>query len=182
MRAAQALGIGQCIDQDEPALGVGVEDLHRLGAGADALSSGRGGGSLTGRSRLLPKALWAGIILVVAGCLALVGLNVYQMLYVAPALGEERDLVVHAYSVIATAHGIERSLREAESSERGYIITGEQRYLDDAYGNGMKAAPELLAMLEQLSAANPEQHRRVLPPQRQTGQDGRRGHRARSGR
>lgn len=113
-------------------------------------------------SRLLPKALWAGIILVVAGCLALVGLNFYQMLYVAPALGEERALVVHAYSVISAAHGIERNLRQAESSERGYIVTGEQRYLNDAYGNGMKAAPELLANLEQLSAANPEQHRRVL--------------------
>jgi signal transduction histidine kinase len=131
-------------------------------AGADALNSGRGGGSLTGRSRLLPKALWAGIILVVAGCLALVGLNVYQMVYVAPALAEGRNLIVHAYSVISTAHGIERNLREAESSERGYIITGEQRYLDDAYGNGMKAAPELLNQLERLSTAIPEQHQRVV--------------------
>jgi signal transduction histidine kinase len=126
------------------------------------LNSARGGSSFTGTSHLLPKALWAGIVLVVIGCLALVGLNVYQMVYVAPALAEGRDLVVHAYSVIETAHGIERDLREAESSERGYIITGEQRYLGDAYRNGMQATPELLAMLERLSAANPEQHRRIL--------------------
>lgn len=112
-------------------------------------------------SHLLPKTLWAGIILVVAGCLALVVLNVYQMVYVAPALGEGRSLVIHAYDVIAAAHGIERVLREAESSERGYIITGESRYLDDAYSSGIQAAPQYLAQLEQLSAGNPEQRRRM---------------------
>ncbi len=112
-------------------------------------------------SHLLPRALWAGIILVVAGCLALVGLNVYQMVYVAPALGEGRILVIHAYDVIAAAHGIERVLREAESSERGYIVTGEPRYLDDAYSSGIQAAPQYLAQLEQLSATNPEQRRRM---------------------
>ena len=112
-------------------------------------------------SHLIPKALWAGIILVVAGCLALVGLNVYQMVYVAPALGEGRGLVIHAYDVIAAAHGIERVLREAESSERGYIITGEPRYLQDAYSSGIQAAPQYLAQLEKLSTANPEQRRRM---------------------
>ena len=112
-------------------------------------------------SQLLPKALWAGIILVVAGCLALVALNGYQMVYVAPALGEGRALVIHAYDVIAAAHGIERVLREAESSERGYIVSGESRYLDDAYASGIQAAPQYLAQLEQLSVTNPEQHRRM---------------------
>ncbi|HEX5279677.1 MAG TPA: CHASE3 domain-containing protein [Micropepsaceae bacterium] len=110
---------------------------------------------------MLPKPLWAGIILVVAGCLALAALNGYQMVYVAPALGQERDLVVHAYSVIAAAHGIERVLREAESSERGYIVTGEPRYLDDAYSSGIKAAPQYLAQLEKLSVTNPEQRSRM---------------------
>jgi signal transduction histidine kinase len=113
-------------------------------------------------SRLFPKVLWTGIILVVAGCLALAGLNFYQMIHIAPALSLGRALVVHAYAVIDAAHGIERNLRQAESSERGYVITGEQPYLDDVYRNGMHAAPQQLAMLERLTAADPEQQRRVL--------------------
>ena len=73
---------------------------------------------------MIPKALWAGIVLVVAGFLALAGINVYQWTTIAPALAQERDLVIHTYDVITTARSLGAALAQAERGQRGFIITG----------------------------------------------------------
>ncbi len=109
---------------------------------------------------VIPKALWAGLVLVMAGCLALVGLNIFQFVDVAPGIAQGRDLMIHTYQVIAAAHGIERTLRQAESAERGYIITGDQSYLD-AYGTSLQEATAMLAGFDRLSASNPSQQDRI---------------------
>jgi signal transduction histidine kinase len=109
---------------------------------------------------VIPKPLWAGILLVIAGCLALVGLNIDQIVDLAPGIIQERDLAEHAYEVIATANQIERALRLAESAERGYVITGQDSYLN-AYGSGVRSAADLLTKFERVSAPNPAQQSRI---------------------
>ncbi len=109
---------------------------------------------------MTPKALWAGIVLVVIGCLGLVGLNIYESVTVAPDVAQERQLVVHAYDVIQTARGIERALNAAERGQRGYIITGNPVYLGN-YRSGVTEAPQLFTRLRGLTAANSEQRPRM---------------------
>ena len=109
---------------------------------------------------MIPKALWAGIILVIAGCLGLVGLNIYESMAIAPDVVRERQLVVHAYEVIQTARGIEAALSAAERGQRGYIITGNSVYLAN-YRTGVTEAPQLFMRLRELTAGNPEQQHRM---------------------
>ncbi len=109
---------------------------------------------------MIPKTLWAGIILVVAGCLALAGLNIYQWTETAPELTQEEDLVLHAYDVIATARALETTLGQAERGQRGFIITANPNYLD-SYRAGIAGTPPLLAKLQQLTAANSVQRQRM---------------------
>ena len=109
---------------------------------------------------MIPKALWTGIVLVVIGCLGLVGLNIYESMTIAPDVVQERQLVVHAYEVIQNARGIEAALSAAERGQRGYIITGNPVYLAN-YRTGVNGAPQLFARLQELTAGNPEQQRRM---------------------
>ena len=44
-------------------------------------------------------------------------------------LRENRDLVVHTYQVINAIDGLLIRLEDAETGQRGYIITGEASYL-----------------------------------------------------
>ena len=109
---------------------------------------------------MITKALWSGIVLVVIGCLGLVGLNIYETLSIAPGVVQERQLVVHTYDVIDTARGIEAALSAAERGQRGYIITGDPVYLAN-YKTGVNRAPQLFERLRELTAENPEQQRRM---------------------
>jgi signal transduction histidine kinase len=109
---------------------------------------------------VIPKALWAGIVLVVIGCLGLVGLNIYESMAIAPDVVQERQLVVHAFDVIQTARGIETALSTAERGQRGYIITGNSVYLAN-YRTGVTEAPQLFTRLRELTTANPEQQHRM---------------------
>ena len=109
---------------------------------------------------MITKALWSGIVLVVIGCLGLVGLNIYETLSIAPGVVQERQLVVHTYDVIDTARGIEAALSAAERGQRGYIITGDPVYLAN-YKTGVNRAPQLFERLRELTTENPEQQRRM---------------------
>lgn len=106
------------------------------------------------------KLLWAGILLVIAGCCALVSLALYQMGALVPRIAEGRELVVHTFDVISTAQLLAEALDDAERGQRGYIITGDADYLA-TYRDGAGTAPELYARLKQLTAANPDQQRRM---------------------
>jgi signal transduction histidine kinase len=107
-----------------------------------------------------PKPLWLGIALVIAACLALVGLNIYQDARIAPEIAQDRALVTHTFDVIATAQALDQALQDAERGERGFLITGAAEYLDP-YRRGTQAVPALLSKLRQLTAGNPEQQSRL---------------------
>jgi PAS domain S-box-containing protein len=110
-------------------------------------------------ARGLPRTLWLGLALIVVPFLVLIGLLAYQVVGLAPSLAQSRASVAHTIEVIATASGLERAIEEAESSQRGFLITGNPVYLEP-YRNGVRDAPLLLARLFELTRDNPEQQRR----------------------
>ena len=75
-------------------------------------------------------------------------------------LRENRDLVVHTYQVINAIDGLLIRLEDAETGQRGYIITGDASYLAP-YERTSVDLPNALAALDRLVADNHPQVSRV---------------------
>jgi CHASE3 domain sensor protein len=107
-----------------------------------------------------PAILWLGIAVVAAALVALVAMNLYQALTVEPAAEAEHGLVTHAFDVLNTARQLDVAMQDAERGQRGYLITGNDSYLEP-YRRGVQAAPGLMTRLKQLTLDNEEQQRRL---------------------
>lgn len=68
--------------------------------------------------------------------------------------------VVHTMEVKQTLMQLETQLASAESGQRGYLITGEERFLRP-FDTAVKTVPGLLAKLRTLVADNPDQQAKV---------------------
>jgi hypothetical protein len=73
---------------------------------------------------------------------------------------ESRALVTHSRDVIERAQSTLSALQDAETGERGFIITGEPRYLEP-YDNGVKALATDTTGLRALTRDNPAQQKRI---------------------
>lgn len=71
-------------------------------------------------------------------------------------LRDNRDLVVHTYQVIATINDLFIVIEDAETGQRGFIITGEPAYLDP-YQSALQTVPRSLATLRLLVVDSPKQ-------------------------
>jgi signal transduction histidine kinase len=69
---------------------------------------------------------------------------------------EDRQLVVHTYRVIGKLDGLLRGMTDAETGERGYILTGEDSYLEP-YKRGLGEVRENTAEVRRLTADNTNQ-------------------------
>jgi two-component system sensor kinase FixL len=111
---------------------------------------------LTGWRRWLPGR--------VPGLLAIaLGLFVVAAIALSFNLDRLRDSfasVEHTNEVLRNIASAERALLEAESGERGYLLSGESSYLD-SYNRSQAQIPGLLATLRQLTSDNPDQTRRI---------------------
>ena len=70
-------------------------------------------------------------MIVAGGLLALIVGGAFAVLLVA--LADERDaldLSRHSERVLVSARGLERLVIDLETGERGYLLTGEQRFLE----------------------------------------------------
>lgn len=67
---------------------------------------------------------------------------------------------IHTYRVIGTTELIHRLLRDAQSGERGYILSGQERYLEP-YNMARKALPKNLELLDYLTQDNPPEQKRI---------------------
>src|ERR1035438_10285755 len=67
--------------------------------------------------------------------------------------------VDHTDQVIANSRQLMRSMLDMESGLRGFLLTGDQSFLD-AYKAANKVVPEQLAALDRMTADNPSQQRR----------------------
>lgn len=68
------------------------------------------------------------------------------------------EKVNHTNSVISELHQVNIRLQEAESNQRGYLITGDQSFLN-TYETASKSIPSRITLIKQLTADNPEQQK-----------------------
>ncbi|MBG1272082.1 response regulator [Nostoc sp. WHI] len=66
----------------------------------------------------------------------------------------------HTYQVISQLEDLNLQLTNAETGQRGYIITGEQRYLEP-YNAAVNLVDSKVRELERLTADNPKQQQRL---------------------
>jgi methyl-accepting chemotaxis protein len=68
--------------------------------------------------------------------------------------------VTHTHQVLEARTNILSLLKDAETGQRGYLITGEQRYLEP-YHNAVSSLSQSVAKIRELTADNPDQQRRI---------------------
>ena len=75
-------------------------------------------------------------------------------------LRETRELVGHTREVLEASHATRGALQDAETSQRGYLLTGDERYLAPLH-RGLAALRADTARLRELTRDNPAQQRRL---------------------
>jgi signal transduction histidine kinase len=80
--------------------------------------------------------------------------------FAASRLNEDDALVRHTYRVMTTLDHTLGSLQDAETGERGFLITGRTEYLEP-YNTGVEHVENDLATLRALTADNPQQQQRL---------------------
>lgn len=100
----------------------------------------------------MPALLSAAVALIVLTALAL-GLNLVR-------LKESFSWVEHTNEVLRTIGAVERVLLEAESGERGFVLTGDKSYLE-SYNRSRAQIAVPLDALRELTSDNPSQAQRV---------------------
>jgi two-component system CheB/CheR fusion protein len=97
--------------------------------------------------------------------LALIGLGWIHDVN-ARRLLEANRWVVHSYQVLGSTDDVLGMLRDAETGQRGYLLTGNESYLAP-YDAAARDAASGLASLASLTADNPPQHQRAEALRRQ---------------
>jgi methyl-accepting chemotaxis protein len=69
-------------------------------------------------------------------------------------------LVTHTHSVLEHIGEMISLLKDAETGQRGYIITGDEKFLEP-YRAALNGIPPVMKELRELSADNPNQQRRI---------------------
>lgn len=89
--------------------------------------------------------------------LAIVGWIAYGSTQSLVAALAQRD---HTYQVLQQSEAIGKLLDDAETGQRGYLLTGTDSYLDP-YRDALNALPATLSQIGQLTADNPRQQSRL---------------------
>ena len=113
---------------------------------------------------LIRKRIPIQFALVIAGFAVLVTMSLTS-LWLSRESDHASDVVAHTLEVNTTIVTYQGALRRAESGERGFLLTGEEVYLED-YRAGQRRLREIQPQLETLLADNPQQQARfraVLP-------------------
>lgn len=98
----------------------------------------------------------AGIALALV-ILVIIGMVSYRS---TNSLIETADWVNQTYEVLQKAEQVIGSLRDAETGQRGYVITGEERYLEPYY-DSLKVIDQQLNDLRTKTGDNPNQQQRI---------------------
>jgi PAS domain S-box-containing protein len=93
----------------------------------------------------------AAIILVFAGC------ESYRN---TTRFAESADLQKHTYEVLRTLDATKALLVDAEAGQRGYLLTGDETYLD-TYRTSIKNLDQVTGHLKDLTSDNPNQQKRI---------------------
>ncbi|WP_017746784.1 CHASE3 domain-containing protein [Scytonema hofmannii] len=66
----------------------------------------------------------------------------------------------HTYQVLGGLNDLVSQLKDSETAQRGYLLTGEKRYLEP-YNTALSVIENTVTNLRQLTADNPNQQRRI---------------------
>jgi PAS domain S-box-containing protein len=125
--------------------------------------SGRTGASQSGprdpsaRTRLSTQSKVQGGFAIALACLGAIGVMSYLSL---ARLNENAGSVEHTYDVLAHLDLFLATATDAETAERGYVITGDESYLGP-YRESVQSASAVEQRLRELTADNPAQQRRL---------------------
>jgi methyl-accepting chemotaxis protein len=89
--------------------------------------------------------------------LSIVGWIVYTDTSTLLVAAERRQ---HSYQVQQQMEGVSKLLADAETGQRGFLLTGVDRYLEP-YNAAAKALPDVIGQLVILTADNPQQQARL---------------------
>lgn len=91
------------------------------------------------------------------GILALIGLLTFQSLR---SFEDASRLRIHTYDVLVSINELLLSIVNAETGQRGYLITGDKEYLD-IYSASLLKIRQRYEALQQLTVDNPRQQERL---------------------
>jgi len=95
--------------------------------------------------------------LVAAGILVFVGWESYR--YTA-RVDEVADARKHSHEVLRTLDETVARLVEAETGQRGYLLTGDEAYLEP-YREAIKNLDQVTGQLKALTSGQPDQRKRI---------------------
>lgn len=80
--------------------------------------------------------------------------------YYTQALREKQDFVIHTYRTIRVAEALLTDMLDAETGERGYLLTSRPTYLAP-YQDARTRIGDDVALVKQLTIGNPRQEKRI---------------------
>lgn len=89
--------------------------------------------------------------------LAVIGIVSYRSV---DAMTKTSYLVTHTHQVLEHISSVLGQLKDAETGQRGFLLTGDENYLEP-FRSGTAAAPKLIQDLRDLTSDNPNQQRRL---------------------
>jgi signal transduction histidine kinase/DNA-binding response OmpR family regulator/CHASE3 domain sensor protein len=75
-------------------------------------------------------------------------------------LWDDNQKIIHSHQVITTLDGLLSSAKDAETGQRGFLLTDDEHYLEP-YNAALLALTSQLDELSQLTGDNPKQHDRI---------------------
>src|SRR5580698_10094566 len=102
---------------------------------------------------LVPSLLIAAIVVVAA--------NTWFAFRSLESIEKSQGWVEHTWQVIDQVERIMGSAEDAETSIRGYLLSGEESYLDP-YQTATRELPPELDRFQTLTSDNPSQHNRLI--------------------
>ncbi len=99
---------------------------------------------------------------ILAFILILIGsANIFSVYYVRQELTIQAQWVKHTYDILRTTNLLYMNLMDAETGQRGFLLTEKNEYLQPFY-RANQQIPDLIANLDQLTQHHDEQNQRVM--------------------
>src|SRR5258706_11897184 len=76
------------------------------------------------------------------------------------ALTKTSYLVAHTHLVMENISGVLSQLKDAETGQRGFVITGDEAYLEP-YQSALGSVNKIVKDLQELTSDNPHQQKRI---------------------
>src|SRR5882757_1702791 len=93
--------------------------------------------------------------------LLVVSFNAWLAFRSIKVLLDDEELVQHTWQVINQVEGIMSSAKDAETGSRGFLISGDDAYLEP-YSSALKELPEEIKTFQSLTSDNPVQQARIV--------------------